>query len=315
MSKSQQFNGMLFNLFAGMMKLLARLPFCILYRLSDLTFLLLYFVVRYRRKVVDRNLRESFPDKTRRELASIRRRFYLNFTDYIFETIKLLHISDSAMRSRMTFSGVEIADSYLKQGRPVVAYFSHCGNWEWAPSVTLWSTLTPGKDAEFCQIYRPLRNKRMDAPMLRLRSRFGSVSLAKNMAFLDLMRYRKRGIPTITGFMSDQKPSHGNQVHVLRFLNHPTAVITGTETVARRLNAAVVYWDMEKTGRGHYHITMKLITDEPAKLPPFAVTDRYISLLQQTIVRNPSIWLWTHKRWKNPVSFADSDTGKRIGQP
>ena len=60
--------------------------------------------------------------------------------------------------------------------------------------------------------------------------------------------------------MSDQKPSHGDQGHITCFLNHPTAFITGTETVARRLDAAVVYWDMRKTSRGRYHIDMKLIT-------------------------------------------------------
>lgn len=300
------------RLLLALLKALAHLPFGILYAISNINFLLIYFVARYRRNVVDRNLAESFPDKSRRERARIRRRFYRNFSDYIFETIKLLHVSDDAMRQRMTFSGVEIADRYLRQGRPVVAYFSHCGNWEWAPSVTLWSSLTPGKDAEFCQIYRPLRNRAMDALMLRLRSRFGSVSLPKRMAFLDLMRYKKRGIPTITGFMSDQKPSHGDPVHVVRFLSHPTAVITGTETAARRLDAAVVYWDMEKRSRGHYHITFHLITDRPGELPEHTITDRYISLLQRTITRNPSIWLWTHKRWKHPVTFADSDTGKRI---
>lgn len=145
----------------------------------------------------------------------------------------------------------------------------------------------------------------MDALMLRLRSRFGSVSLPKNIAFLDLMRYRRRGIPTITGFMSDQKPSHGDPGHITRFLNHPTAFITGTETVARRLDAAVVYWDMHKVSRGHYHIEMKLITDTPNALPQGAVTSRYVSLLSQTICREPAIWLWSHKRWKIPVTIPD----------
>lgn len=290
-----------FTILEGLLSLTARLPFGVLYLLSDITFALLYHVVRYRRRLVQRNLTTSFPDATPKEIRRIRRRFYRNFADYIFETVKLLHVSDEQMRSRMTFSGVDLCDSYLKQNRPVVCYFSHTGNWEWAPSITLWSTLVPGRDAEFCQIYRPLRNHRFDALMLRLRSRFGSVSLAKNMSFLDLMRYAKRGMPTITGFMSDQKPSHGDAGRVVHFLNHPTAMITGTETVARRLNAAVVYWDMQKPSRGHYHIDIRLITDQPTQLPEGAITDRYASLLAQTIRRRPDIWLWTHNRWKNPV--------------
>lgn len=284
----------------------AAMPFWMLYRLSDLAFLILFYLVGYRRSTVMKNLSESFPAKSPAEIKRLARQFYRNFTDNVVETIKLLHISDREMQRRMVFEGTEITDSYLAQGRPVVAYFSHCGNWEWAPSLTLWSRLRCDSNVAFCQIYRPLKNKWMDSLMLRLRSRFGSVSLAKRMAFLDLMRYKKQGIATMTGFMSDQKPSHGDTVHVVRFLNHPTAVITGTETVARRLNAAVVYWDMRKTSRGHYHITTRLITDEPLKLPQFAITDRYISLLQQTIEADPAIWLWSHKRWKNKVTFADN---------
>lgn len=292
-----------FRFLTAVLKITAMLPLQVLYAMSDVGFLFLYHIWRYRRKLVTRNLEESFPEMTRRQHRKIRRRFYRNFCDYTFETIKLLHISDSQMRRRMTFSGVEIADSYLRQGRPVVAYFSHCGNWEWAPSVTLWSKLTPGKDAAFCQIYRPLRSQPMDRLMLHIRSRFGAVSLAKNMAFLDLMRMHRQGMPTFTGFMSDQKTSHGDAGHVTRFLNRPTAFITGTETVARRMNAAVIYWDISKPRRGHYHIDMKLITDAPASLPPGAITDRYAALLQQTIRRNPSIWLWSHNRWKHPVEY------------
>lgn len=302
-----------FSLLTGLLQLVARLPFCVLYLLSDITFVLLYFVVRYRRRLVDRNLAASFPELTPGERRSIRRHFYLNFSDYIFETVKLLYVSDAQMRRRMTFAGVDIIDRNLRQGRPVVCYFSHTGNWEWAPSITLWSGLRAGTDAEFCQIYRPLRNRRMDALMLRLRSRFGSVSLAKNMAFLDLMRYRKRGVPTVTGFMSDQKPSHGDPVRVLSFFGRPTAVITGTETLARRLDTAVVYWDMSKPRRGHYHIDVIPMADHAADTEPYELTRRYFENLEGTIHRRPDIWLWTHKRWKtSPVNWEDVDPETRI---
>jgi KDO2-lipid IV(A) lauroyltransferase len=147
--------------------------------------------------------------------------------------------------------------------------------------------------------------------MLLLRSRFHSVSLAKRTSFLDLLRFRKQGITTITGFMSDQKPSHGDVIHVVKFLNHPTAMITGTETVARRMDAVVVYWEMSKPSRGHYHVRVVLITDQPNQLPEYAITDRYASLLQQNINADPALWLWTHKRWKHPVTFADN--GKKFG--
>jgi len=290
-----------------MVRGLAMMPLRMLYGMADLLYLLLYYVVRYRREVVRRNLEGSFPGKTNDELRRIERQFFRNFADYIVETIKLLHISDRTMRRRMTFSGVEIIDDALEQGRPVVCYFAHMGNWEWAPSITLHSRLSAGCQAEFCQIYRPLRNTWFDRMMLRIRGRFGAVSLPKRRAFLDLLRYRKEGKPTVTGFMSDQKPSHGDTIHVVNFLNRPTAVITGTEIVCRRLKAMPVYWRMTKPSRGHYHIEvipMESIIDQTADKTEFPLTDLYARLLEENIQLEPELWLWSHKRWKHPVTFS-----------
>jgi hypothetical protein len=291
-----------YRMLHGVLKVAAMLPLWALYGLSDVVWVVLGFVVRYRRGIITANLTASFPDMSPKEIARIRRRFYRNFSDYIFETLKLLHISDRSMRRRMEFTGVEAVDRILGEGRPVVAFFSHCFNWEWVPSITLWSKLKPGEGVEFCQVYRPLRNRVMDALMLDIRSRFGSVSLTKKLVFLDLMRYTRRGVATITGFMSDQKPSHGDEGHYENFLHHPTMFITGTETVARRLDAAVVYFDMNKISRGHYRVDVRLITEKPGELPEGTLTDRYCSLLTQTIRRNPALWLWSHNRWKNPVA-------------
>lgn len=284
-----------------MVDAMARMPFPVLYGLADVLFLILYYIAGYRKRTVRKNLAESFPDKDKRELRRIERRFFRNFADYIVETVKLLHISDRAMKRRMTFSGVDIIDRALENGQPVVCYFAHIGNWEWTPSITLWSRLRPGNQAEFCQIYRPLRNGWFDTLMLRIRGRFGAVSLPKRRSFLDLSRYRKEGMPTVTGFMSDQKPSHGDIIHVVDFLNHPTAIITGTETVCRRLGALPVYWRMSKPRRGHYHI--EIVTMEADLNKEFALTDLYATLLEKNIRENPSLWLWSHKRWKNPVTF------------
>lgn len=289
-----------------LLKAVALLPFGVLYAIADFVYVLLYYVIRYRRKVVVKNISESFPDKSHEWHVRVVREFYHNFADYIFETIKLLHVSDAEMMKRMEFVGVGMMDDILASGRSITAYFSHCGNWEWAPSITLHSRFKPGNGVEFCQVYRPLRNEWFDREMLALRSRFGSLSFKKSQLLRDLIKLRRDNIVSITGFMSDQKPSHGDAVHVVEFLNHPTAVITGTATVAHRLAMAVIYWDMEKISRGHYRITMRLISPDASKDEPLAITDKYISMLEATIRRNPSIWLWSHKRWKNPVTFADN---------
>lgn len=292
--------------------LLSRLPFGALYAVADVIYFILYYVVRYRVKVVKKNLRESFPEMTEREIDRTTREFFRNFADYFVETIKLNHISDEEMAGRMEFVDTEIIDRLMDEGRSIVVYFSHCGNWEWAPSITLHTRRKPDAGAVFAQVYRPLRNRFFDEYFLHLRSRFGSRSFPKSTVLRDLLTVRKSGLPSITGFMSDQKPSHGDVTHVVEFLNHPTAIITGTEQLARRLKMAVIYWDMEKLSRGHYRITTRLMAEDASLTGEYELTDTYASLLETTIRRNPSIWLWSHKRWKIPVTFADDNSHEKF---
>ncbi|MCM1484037.1 MAG: lysophospholipid acyltransferase family protein [Muribaculaceae bacterium] len=296
-------NTLIYRPFGWMLNGLSRLPLKVLYLAADMIFAVMYHMVRYRRRVVMDNIASSFPDMTAEECRRTCREFYRNFSDYIVETIKLGHISDDEMRRRMTFENIEAIDSLVRSGRSVVCYFAHCFNWEWAPSISLWTGLTPGKDFVFGQVYRPLANKWFDSYLLHLRSRFHTLSYPKSTVLRELIRSRHNGMPTVCGFMSDQKPSHGDPTHVVRFLNHPTAMITGTEHLARKLDSAVVYMDIHKLSRGHYRIVIRPITSRCDTLPDMSITERYASLLQQTIRRNPAIWLWSHKRWKIPVTL------------
>ncbi|MDE6206384.1 MAG: lysophospholipid acyltransferase family protein [Muribaculaceae bacterium] len=314
----------------ALLTLLACLPLGVLYVLADVLYLIIYYVARYRRALVRRNLADCFPDRDEAWRRRVERRFYHNFADQFVETIKLLHISDREISRRITFDGLDYLQECTDSGRDVVLYFAHCFNWEWAPSMTLhmrsqmsgttaneaakgdkseasassaYSMTETGNhtsDVAFCQVYRPLRSAVADQVMLRIRSRFGSRSFSKASVLRDLILLRREGLRSVTGFMSDQKPSHNDPTVALAFLGRPTAFISGTETLARKLGMAVAYWDMERTGRGHYRLTCRPI--EVASDAPFGtITCVYARMLEETILRDPAIWLWTHNRWKNPI--------------
>lgn len=135
---------------------MARLPLSILYGISDVIFFLLYYVVRYRKKVALTNIINSFPGKSEKECKEICRKFFRNFADYFVETIKLAHITDEEMKKHMEFVGLEEVDKCLDQGRSVAVYFSHCGNWEWAPSITLNARHKPSDKIVYAQVYLSL---------------------------------------------------------------------------------------------------------------------------------------------------------------
>lgn len=294
-----------FSLFSLPFRLLACLPWWMLYGMADAAAWLLRHVVGYRRGVIRRNLAAAFPDKSLKERERILTRFYRNMADYAVETLKLAHISDAEMKRRMEFVNVELYDRLIDQGRFVATYLAHIFNWEWGTSVTRWLSHELEREVVFAQVYRPLRNRHFDSLFLWLRSRFGSRSFTKAGVVRDLLRLRRQGMPTVTGFLSDQKPSHRDFIHVSDFLNQPTAFMTGTEALARRLEMAAVYWDMERVSRGHYRITLRLMAEDASKLPQGELTEQYARLLEQNIRRDPALWLWSHKRWKYPVTHAD----------
>lgn len=278
------------------LRLTALLPFRMLYALSDVLALFVGNVVRYRRRLVEKNIMEAFPEKSTSERRKIVKDFYRNFTDVFLETVKLLHISDGQMRRRMVFSGCGQIDECTAAGRPVGVYCSHFCNWEWITSITLWSSTAPG--IEYSQVYRPLRNRWFDEFYFKLRKRFRSTSIPKNRVLRALLANRRNGVASVTGFISDQKPSHNDGHHRIGFLNQETPFITGTELLLRKMKAAVFYADVIRTARGHYRVEIRPIAADASECPENEITDSYARMLEETIRRQPGSWLWSHNRWR-----------------
>lgn len=276
----------------------ALLPLKVLYIFADILYIPLYYIIRYRVKVVRNNLKNSFPDKNTKELRQIEKEFYHHFCDYFVETIKLLHITDSEIRERITFDNMDIVKDLMEDNKSCIMFLGHYANWEWVPSITL--EFTDG--TLLGQIYRPLKNKAFDNIFLKLRSRFGSVSIPKNNTLRSMIEFKKENKKVLIGFMSDQTPSVANIHYWTNFLNQETPVYTGVERIAKKTGFSVTYLDIIKTGRGKYKCYVKLITADPKNEPEFAITEKYIREMEKTILRHPAYWLWTHKRWKHKRS-------------
>lgn len=262
--------------------------------MSDVLFFFIYYIIGYRRKVVKQNLIATFPDKTKSQRSKIEKQFYHHFCDYFVETIKLFHISDQEIASRMVFENMELVNNFAKEGKSVIMYLGHYGNWEWVTSITL----PLDKDVKAAQIYRPLKNKVFDDLFLNLRKRFHSVGISKNSTLRSIIKLRQENQKIIIGFMADQTPSPKNIHYWTQFLNQDTPVFTGVERIAKQVDYPVVYLDIRKVKRGKYVGLVKLISDKPKQEPEFAITERYIREMEKTIFRDPANWLWTHKRWK-----------------
>lgn len=295
----------------GIIYAISLLPLRVLYVLSDLTFVLVYHILRYRRKLVAKQLRDSFPEKSDDELRQIARRFYHWLCDFFFEDFKLFSASKAEMRRRMVFTNPELADKYMKAGRSVILYLGHYANWEWVTTIGLY--LWPGFHGS--QVYHVLENHVMDKLMRYPRARMGNDNVAMHEVLRYLVANKKANRTIGIGMNADQAPFWNNIGHWLTFLNHPqTPVLTGPEKLARRFDMVCLYLDIRRPRRGYYEAEMHLVTDTPQTDPELQQTERYYHLLEATIRRDPALYLWTHRRWKRTREeydrLIDPTTGK-----
>ncbi len=267
------------------------LPLGILYLFSDF-FYLIVRLIGYRKKVVEDNLRFSFPGKDENELRSIRNKFYHHFCDLFVETIKLQHISESEMRKRVKFKNIEYIDKLHDEGKDVVAIMAHYNNWEWVTSINLHCK------ALGCDVYRPLKNKAFDSYMLDLRSRWGNLNFAMRSTLKDVIKLRRENQRFIIGLIADQSPGEPEIQYWTNFLNQNTAVLTGPEKIAKLTKSPVVYLDMQKVKRGYYEIDIVPLLEDTADSATNEITELGVKYLEKVINKKPEHWLWSHKRWK-----------------
>ena len=279
-----------------LIRIFSLLPLSVLYMISDvMLYPIVYYVARYRLKVVRKNLRNSFPDKSHDELKNIEKKFYHHFADLIVEVVYGYRVGDEEMRERVVFENVDLVEDLASKTHGVIAYLGHMGNWEWL--VDLNKRFVNPAMVEY-NVYRQLKNPASDKMMLELRSKRGGECIEKNQLLRKLVLLRRADHPFVIGMLSDQKPSKRSSYVWTQFLNQETAFLDGSEVLAHKFGFSAVYAHIRSTKRGYYRIRFEQITDDPSKMQPKEMTKRYAELLEQNICAHPEQWLWTHNRWK-----------------
>jgi Kdo2-lipid IVA lauroyltransferase/acyltransferase len=281
---------LIFYLLYPFLFLIASLPFRALYLASDL-FFYLFYLTGYRKKVVLRNLRKSFPEKSEKEIISICKAYYRYLCDLILETLKTLTMTEEEARQRCKFYKQPWMDKLHQERQSFIIVMGHYGNWEWAgPAFTL---NTP---FQLVVIYRPLANPYFEKMLSGMRTKHGTkISPVKN-TLREMVA--NRGSLTATALVADQTATK-KDAYWMTFLNQDTAVFTGPEKLAKKFNYPVVYMRVTRPKRGYYEVTPELIFRNPGQTAEGEISETFTKMLEQQIKLDPTIWLWSHKRWKH----------------
>lgn len=278
----------------GFIWLISLLPLCVLYLFSDIIYFVLYYIVGYRRKVVETNLKNSFPEKSEEELKVIRKKFYHHLCDLSIETFKLLNMSQKSVKKRCRYNNADVVNKYFDEGKNVMIVLGHYGNFEWLCCFSLFNSRPV-----FLPLYKPLHNKVLDKMYIKIRSSFGAIPVPKNESLRAMMKYSRQGDPTMTCFIADQTPNKHNLNYWTNFLNQDTPVLEGTGRIAHKMGQVVVFARMRKIKRGYYEVDMYPICEDPKNTSAEEITERHTRELEKMIMEDPEYWLWSHKRWKH----------------
>ena len=279
--------------YAGMW-LVALLPFRALYILSDGLCFLMRHVVHYRRKVVRRNLSNSFPEKSQAELRRIERKFYHYICDYMVEEVKMMRMSFEDLSRRMEYGNTEEYLAMIEKHGGTVVLIPHYADFEWLTGMG--AIMVPGDIP--VQVYKPLRNKYLDEMFKLIRSRHGGYNVPKHSTAREVIRLRRDGKRVAIGLITDQSPNLSEAHYWTTFLNQDTVFMDGGERIAKMMGYPVFYCELEKKGRGYCKAYFDLLTENPKQTADGEITELFARRLEQTIRREPAYWFWSHKRWK-----------------
>lgn len=273
---------------------MSKLPDPLFYGVSDGVFFLVYYVVRYRRKVVHANLRRAFPEKKPREIKQITKRFYHHFCDIFLEMTKSLSISEEDLKKRFVLKNPDEMKRLEALGKSYVMMIAHYNSYEWVTALQL-----QGMQFKAYGIYKRIRNPCFDKLIRESRGKFNTHMLDKNDVVREMIKNKTKGILSVYGMIADQSPKQSPYNYRLSFFGHEVPAFLGSEKMAKKLDLAVTYLKIEKVKRGYYEAEYVPMADNPKEVEDYKITDRYFELLEKQIRNHPEHYLWTHKRWKH----------------
>lgn len=265
--------------------LIAQLPLKGMFIISDLARFTTYNIVKYRRKTVAYNLKNSFPEKSTEELNRIEKAYYKHFCDMFLEITYLFHAKEKKLSKMCTFKNLDLLNRYYTEGKSVVVAAGHYSNWEFL------SIIASQMDHTLLGVYKPVTNKRFGAFINRSRARFGAVPVPMRDTFRTTLDYSKRRELYFLYLIADQTPSRSELNYWTNFLNQDTPVFLGIEKIAIKTNQPVIFCNMQKVARGKYEVEFIPLCEIPKETKPYEITELHLRALEKIIIQNPEYWL------------------------
>lgn len=272
---------------------MSKMPFRVLYLISDMVYILVYYIIGYRKKIVRQNLAAALPHLSDRERKTIEKKSYHHLCDMFLEMMKTMSISEEEMNKRFQFTNIQALVEMEKQGKSIAVLMAHYASYEWAISLNNFSNLTG------YAIYKKVGNVYFDKLVKDIRLKFKAQLITTRETIPTIEKNHLENRLGLYGFASDQSPQLSKTHHWGTFLGIETPIHTGAEMLAKRFDMNVIFLKVKKVRRGYYEATLETMYDNPSEVPNYQISDEFLRRVEKQIYEAPEYYLWTHKRWKH----------------
>jgi KDO2-lipid IV(A) lauroyltransferase len=252
-----------------------------------------YTFDRAHRRIAERNVSAAFPARSESERRHIVRGAFAHFGRLLLELLKFSTLSPEAMLARVEFEGEDRVRSAYAQDRGVLFVTGHFGFWELQAMVHA-LRLQP-----MAVVARALDNPALNALLERMRTRTGNSVIYRQGTMRRVMRALHAGQGV--GILIDQHIQTRDAIYI-DFFNRPAATTSSVAALALRTGAPVVPLFALPLGGGRY----RMVYEHPVEPPPpdtadaiHEFTQRCTDVLEMYVRRNPELWLWMHRRWRD----------------
>lgn len=273
--------------------LISLLPFRILYLFSDFIYLLVYYVIGYRKKVVRKNLAIALPNLSEKERLVVEKKSYRHLCDMFLEMAKTMTISEKEMNKRFVLSNLDEYLALEKEGKSISLMCAHYASYEWALS------LNSKINFQSYAIYKKVNNPYFDKLAKKIRSKFKATLINNKDAIVFINHNERTKKLGIYGFVSDQSPQNKKNTYWSTFLGIEVPVFTGAEMLSKKFDMNMVYLKVNKVKRGYYEAEFEILAKNTASIPNYEVTLAYLRKVEEQIYEAPEFYLWTHNRFKH----------------
>lgn len=292
-------NSIVFYLTYPLIWLFSRLPMFVLYLLSDFFYLILHYLIGYRKEVILTNISYAFPEKSDKEKLQIAKKFYKHFTDIMVESIKSFSISEKQILKRYQYKNPDLVNKYVKEGKSIALVSAHLANWEWSFSLPL------VLDTKVFGAYNKLRNETFEKTLKDNREKFG-VKGATTANFIKLIKHNfENKIQGAYILLSDQSPHVEKTFYWGEFFGVKVPVHTGAEMLAKKNDLVVINYKAKKIKRGYYETEFEVIAENPKDFKDYDITDNFLRITERNVTEQPECYLWSHKRFKHKDRFEE----------